>query len=551
MLHRLFEGRRARWLAAILAAISASARADDRVSVVFETTQTTVLGDSIYVLGDLPELGGNDLRRAVKLQPAAYPIWRATISLPAGRDYAYRFYRRADAPAQQASTTNGTALGNVINATTPAPAEGFAPPSKTVFFDSSFTSATLHWRVAGAGGAFTARPMERHAAGSAAGRTRFFTWGFGAPRGAIEFHFTRADGTGREPGAGEFTSSLDALLVQGGQIYTYIPAAAPGAARRDYNPASPPAIQSTNLGESRRYRVFLPRGYDAHATRRYPVLYMHDGQNVFEVGPFGSWNGAPTFTSLQQQGRAREVIVVGVDNGPNRLNDYAAPDAGGWADRYARFLRDELKPLIDAQYRTLPGAATTGTMGSSMGGQVSLYLAWDFTSTFTRAGAMSGAFQVFNSGFYNRVQSQPVPAIRVWLDSGDSGPSSDNYWPIYNLRDNLLNPARAGGAGNSMSLAGNLMHRVGLGQQHNEAAWAARLPEAVTFLYPADEDQHDLFAVFNPVFDVNADGTVNLDDLHALGESPRDITLDGNADEADVRALESHLRRDELDSAAR
>ena len=193
-----------------------------------------------------------------------------------------------------------------------------------------------------------------------------------------------------------------------------------------------------------------------------------------------------------------------------------------------------------------------------MGGQVSLYAGWDFAGTFTRIGAMSGAFQISGSGgsssvFYNRVQSQPRRAIRLYLDSGDAGPASDNYWPILNLRDNFINPARAGGGpGVSSVLEGDLRHTVGQGMQHNEAAWAARLPGAYTFLYPASEDQGDLFALFGPAFDVNADGFVTLDDLALQSLAPIDVNSDASVTAADAGALAGYLRREEgLDVAAR
>jgi predicted alpha/beta superfamily hydrolase len=533
-----------------LASLSAAAStlAQERHNVTFQTTRTTTVGQSVYVLGDLPELGGNDLRRAVKLEPSAYPNWRATISLPGNRTYAYRFYLRDDGPGRGGDVTNGTPITALTAASTPTVAP--LPPTKTLFYHSGWTQPTLNWRPAGTTGTFQSVALSPFGPARGPTETRWFTTAAGPSRSSIEFFVTgSAPGgpAGRDPATGTYTTALDAVLLQDGQLFTYFPSAAPAAQRRDYNPASPPSVVSANLnGETRRYRVILPRGYETHTTRRYPVVFMHDGQNVFEVGPFGSWNAHTTADALTRSGQMREVVIVGVDNGPNRLTDYAAPDAGGQADRYARFLRDELKPLIDAQYRTIADAGVTGAVGSSMGGQVSLYLGWDFTTTFTRIGAMSGAFEIFNSGFYNRVRNQPIrPSMRLWLDSGDAGTASDNYWPIFNLRDNLLNPSRAGGA--AYALSGNLQHAVGQGQQHNEAAWAARLPETFRFLYPASEDQAELFAAVNATFDVNRDGSIDLEDLAAQERSARDLNLDGLVSATDARALETFLRRPGVD----
>ncbi len=540
----------AAWL--VLHAAAAQARAQDRQGVVFQVSQTTVVGQSVFVLGDLPELGAGDLRRAVKLEPTAYPVWKATISLPAGRAYTYQYYIRTDAPGTGGALGNGTPVSPLLSGSTAAAA--LVPTSKTLFYHSGFGGPVVNWRWQGAGGAFTAVPMQRYGRARGPNESRWVATGFGTPRRAMEWFFSNPATGGRDPaGSAVYTASLDAALVQDGQVYTYIPAPSPSAPRRNYSTANLPAINSANLGQARAYRVWLPRGYDQHTSRRYPVLYLHDGQNVFESGPFGTWNADTTAASLMATGQMREVILVGVDNTATRLADYSAPENGfgARANAYVAFLRDELMPVLNAQYRTLPGADTTGLMGSSMGAQVSLYAGWDFAATFTRIGALSGAFQIAGNGapvstFYNRVQTQPRRAIRLYMDSGDSGAASDNYWPIFNLRDNFINPARAGGGpAAAYALDGDLRHTVGHGHQHNEAAWAARLPGAYTFLYPASEDQAELFAAFGPAFDVNGDASVGLDDLHAQATVAADVNASGAADLADQRDLTGYLRRED------
>jgi len=388
--------------------------------------------------------------------------------------------------------------------------------------------------------------------GGGAGERRWVAWELGGSGGearrTIEFYFTNAAGAVRDPaGTATYSTALDAMVVQDAQVFGYSPGSVVGAYRRDYTPSSPPALISTNLNnESRRYRVLLPRGYDQHTSRRYPVLYMHDGQNVFEVGPFGSWNAHTTFADLVRRAQMREAIIVGVDNTSNRFTNYVAPDDGGQADRYVRFIRDELKPYIDSHYRTLTGTDDTGAIGSSLGGVVSLYMGWDFTATFGRIGAMSGSWQLTN--FPTRVMSQPKRAIRLYMDSGDSGTSSDNYWLSFNLRDNLL--AKTPG----YLLEGDLRHRVGLGQQHNEAAWAARLPEALRFLFPATEGDNPLIGLASgQSLDINGDGVVDIEDLHRQvggppGTGNGDLNQDGSTDAWDAVTLAAYLRRGEATS---
>jgi predicted alpha/beta superfamily hydrolase len=526
-----------------------------RVDVTFSVTQTTSVGQSVFVLGDRPELGGGVMSRAVKLTPTAYPLWRGTISLPAGATYTYRFVTRADGPGQTSLATNGTFVSAPVTATAPSLAATPSDvPSKVLALTWGVPRPAMFWRAGGSSGAFTRVDLTDFGPSpNRTGERVWLAWGFmaAAPAGsAYEFYFTAQDGTSlRYPATGTYSTTLDGAWVQDGQQYTYVPASNPGAARRDYNPASVPTIVSPQLGNAARgYRVFLPRGYDQHSMRRYPVLYMHDGQNVFESGSFGSWNAAPTLTNLQALAQMREVIVVGLDNGPNRLTDYLPPTdiltGIGRGDAYLSYIRDTVKPLIDSTYRTIPDASVTGIMGSSMGGVISLYGVWDFTSTFTRGGLLSGAWQTCPN-YLNRVRSTPSRAVRMYIDSGDSGTANDGYWPSYNLRDYFVDQAPS-----RYSLEGSLRHDDGFGQQHNESSWAQRLPAALAFLYPPSDGRNEILGeLFGSQWDVDRDGDVDGDDLATQGaafpQGSRDLNLDGTVNSADAQTLERHLRRDE------
>jgi len=532
-------------LCALIGLGTASARASERETVLFQINQTTVFGQSVFVLGDLPELGGNDLRFAVKLEPSQYPVWKASVSLPKGTAYSFRYYIRNDAAGQWGNTGNGTPVGAVQFAQTSPPSAPNA--GKTVWWMSSINGPVIHWREPG--GSFQSIVMHDTGPGRTGAERRWAARGFGVDGRTTEFYFTDAQGGQRTPASGSFSTALDRQLVQDGRVFTYEPAPTVGQPVKRYTPASPPTIVSAALGgETRRYRVITPRGYDDHPERSYPVLYLHDGQNVFEQGAFGTWNADESAQALIDAGVMREVIMVGADHGANRIPDYSAPDAGGNADDYASFLVTELKPLIDANYRTMPGAAETGTLGSSMGGQVSMYLGWDFTGTFTRIGAFSGAWTVYTNGFYNRVQAQPKRDLRLYIDSGDSGTASDNFWVTVGLRDNLINPARAAGVGGAFVQHLNLLHTYGPGHIHNEPAWAARLPGCLAFLYPATEDQVGLDGVpSSRPGDVNDDDLEDLEDLYAFEQwAPgpnstldvdRDGVLDSVADRATLRAI--------------
>ncbi len=514
----------------------------ERTAVLFETTVETVFGQSVYVLGDLPELGADDITRAVKLEPSGYPTWRITISLPAGTPYTYRYMIRDDGPGQGGNPANGAPVGGVSNdATAPDPA-GCVIDHRTMLYHSAWEDVTLHWRLGSP--LYTSTPMRSIGSGRSPDESRWGAWAFASSAGELRFFLTNADGD-RDPPTGEYATPLAAALLQDGRLYDYLPAPVVSASRKDYSPAAPPAIVSGFLGQSRRYRVLLPRGYDEHSARRYPVVYFHDGQNVFEQGPFGTWSADQTIDALVDSGQMREVIAVGVDNvGSTRLDDYRPPGDGGRADDYADFLRAELKPVIDAQYRTLTGPDHTAVLGSSMGGLVSLYLGWDFSGVFGRVGAMSGSWQ-FGS-LLARIAIEPKRDLMLYLDSGDCcAGSSDNYGLTYALRDTL-----AGGVIARYSLEGTIRHAVGYGQQHTESAWASRLPMALGFLAPTSVSSNELLTgVFGAHWDVNADGRFTIDDLIAQTELPSDLNLDGVRDAVDTGLLESALRRDQAQSS--
>ncbi|MHB8520382.1 MAG: alpha/beta hydrolase [Limisphaerales bacterium] len=205
-------------------------------------------------------------------------------------------------------------------------------------------------------------------------------------------------------------------------------------------------IHSTNLAEDRVVRIYLPPSYETAPRRRYPVLYLHDGQNAFTTAGtnvafgWGNWALDETVNRLVSETKMREIIMVAVDCSAQRYLDYRgpaypftpaevkamkrpprAPDDDARYTRYTRFLIDELKPRIDRDYRTMRGAAQTGLMGSSLGGICSLAMAWEHADVFGNAASLSGAFQVEKKHFLVDVlraySGQPKP-FRVYLDSG-------------------------------------------------------------------------------------------------------------------------------------
>lgn len=198
-------------------------------------------------------------------------------------------------------------------------------------------------------------------------------------------------------------------------------------------------VASTNLPAARTVWIWLPPGYEASGTNRFPTLYLHDGQNVFSsAGPgvafgWGPWNIDKAAEKLINEGRMRPVIMVAVDNSPKRFDEYAGPRTNTAArapfDAYSRFLIDELKPSIDREFKTLTGPKDTAVLGSSMGGLCSIALAWERPEVFGGAAGLSSSFWVEKrhllDGVIARYSGAKKP-IRLYLDSGVKAGRTDD-----------------------------------------------------------------------------------------------------------------------------
>jgi len=253
-------------------------------------------------------------------------------------------------------------------------------------------------------------------------------------------------------------------------------------------------IESWWLGNARDVWVYLPPGYDRDAQRRYPVVYFHDGQNVFDaMTAFAGveWGADETVERLVALGAMRPVIAVAVANTSERAQEYSHvrdPErgGGGCADLYVKFLAKELKPRIDSEFRTLTGLAHTALVGSSLGGLVSLYgglAAWE---KFGLVGAMSPALEWGDRDIEHRYEHAPTAQLplKLWVDMGtheDGAANADasaNVLELRRFRELLVRRGYVEG----VSLATMEVD----GALHDEAAWAARLPNVLRFLFPPE-----------------------------------------------------------------
>jgi predicted alpha/beta superfamily hydrolase len=244
-------------------------------------------------------------------------------------------------------------------------------------------------------------------------------------------------------------------------------------------------FRSRFLRNQRDIVVYVPPDYDQQPERRHPVLYLHDGQNLFDAATAFNgqdWHVAQTADYAISAGLVEPLIVVGLYNtGKTRLREYTPTSVprlgGGRADRYAKFLIEEVKPVVDRDYRTRPEAAQTGIGGSSLGGLVSIYLGLKFSNVFGKIAALSPSVWWNQRVILRFAQAAPVePRPRIWLDIGTrEGPRIVD--DVEKFRDVLLSKG--------WQYDRDLHYARVEGAEHNEAAWAARVGPFLQFLFPA------------------------------------------------------------------
>lgn len=250
------------------------------------------------------------------------------------------------------------------------------------------------------------------------------------------------------------------------------------------------AVSSHYLGNHRPLVVYLPPGYAVEKNRRYPVIYMHDGQNIFDgsMAAFGvSWEAGTTADRLIRDERLTPVIIVGIFNNNDRLNEYAVDydpqqRMGGKGRLYARFVLEEVKGLIDKTYRTLPGRESTAVIGSSLGGLASLTMARDHHATFSMCGALSPSIWWRKGQFLHALDADRdwLHGMRFWLDMGThEGTRRGPVSPLLQRMRALVQQFDRAGL-----LPGHDYYYFEVaGGEHNEANWAARFDKVLLYFF--------------------------------------------------------------------
>jgi len=236
-------------------------------------------------------------------------------------------------------------------------------------------------------------------------------------------------------------------------------------------------IHSNILGNERKVIVWLPPSYYKNTEKRYPVIYMQDGQQIFDPNT-STWNQAWNIddwcTAMIEGGQIKEVIVVAPYCTQKRESEYN-PDEQG--DNYIRFLTRELMPIINRDFRTLKGPENTGIAGGSLGGSISFYAAWKNPDVFSMAACLSPAF-LFNGSktFLDLIKkTKKKPAIKIYLYCGSADPLEQELMPgVEEMGKKLL--AKKFVAGEDLLIITDILGR------HNEETWNRHSGEWLHFL---------------------------------------------------------------------
>lgn len=247
------------------------------------------------------------------------------------------------------------------------------------------------------------------------------------------------------------------------------------------------ALRFRILEDSRDVIVYLPPDYNSAHERRYPVLYLHDGQNLFDAATAfagNEWGLDELAEDLIQNRLIQPLIIVGIYNaGEERISEYThvkdRRGRGGRARSYAKALIGDLKPFIDSEYRTLTDSANTGLGGSSLGGLATLYLGMRYPNVFGKLIVMSPSVWWANRSILREIKRVAKKSDqKIWLDIGTSeGPNPESTVKnVQDLRDALL--------AKGWELGEDLAFFEHHGARHDEKAWGHRMRDALQFLFP-------------------------------------------------------------------
>ncbi|HEY4283876.1 MAG TPA: alpha/beta hydrolase-fold protein [Chthoniobacterales bacterium] len=476
-----------------------------RVPVQFSITQDVGSGNEVFVSGTHRDLTSGGIQPwGVKLRWSPGNIWSGMIAIEAGTQISYSYVSHGLSGSSYCGGSSSTTLGAPVNLTVPSAPN---PPytGKSIRYVSAWSTANLLFRDNTQVTDWTFVPMHRVSQGRTPAESVFEVTSVAASADEIEFvffdnnnHYDNApappQNTPQQNAPAvpvpyqslsapyNYRTSLDVFAVQDGQVFSYQPpvtVSAPSIATRFVN--------STVTGiPGRNIHIYVPRGYTENTGRRYPVVYFHDGQNVFFPGSsFGTWDADRIASYEISQGRMREAILVAIDNG-DRSTEYIPPgdqisgSSAGVADKYVQFLRDNVLPTLDFNYRTLnqPGQPTHPaaniTAGSSLGGLLTAYMGMTNSGVFGKVGVFSPSFWAGPNFEANTLNPAPKLPLSIYMDIGSDEDGDSSWFDAFNVYNTWLDKGYA--------VNSEFLMYPQCGAMHNEHYWSGRLPTFFQFV---------------------------------------------------------------------
>ncbi|MBC7789113.1 MAG: alpha/beta hydrolase [Anaerolineae bacterium] len=248
-------------------------------------------------------------------------------------------------------------------------------------------------------------------------------------------------------------------------------------------------FRSRHLAGERKVLIYLPPGYSAQPLRRFPVLYLHDGQNLFNHpqadGSVERWSCELTIDALLQKGNVEPLIVVGIWNaGHERIEEYAPTrnerlGAGGKLVQHGEMIVRDLKPFVDSHYRTLSNASNTGIGGSSLGALASLYLGISNSATFGKILAISPSIWWDDRMILRDVEALTErPPLRIFLSAG----TAEGREVVPNARRLRRALVKKG-----WRVGSDLEYLEARDGRHHESSWGLAFAPALQFLFPVGQ----------------------------------------------------------------
>lgn len=230
--------------------------------------------------------------------------------------------------------------------------------------------------------------------------------------------------------------------------------------------------------------VWLPQGYDSDLDKTYPVLYMHDGQNIIDPATSAfqfDWQIDEAADSLIRKELIEPIIIVGIYNTLDRDDEYS-DDKLGFS--YMKFIVDSLKPFIDRNYRTLPERENTANGGASLGGLISFILIWEYSEVFSKAVCFSPAFKIDNYDFIDNVKSYKgkLKQFQLYINNGDNELDSRLQPGIDEMLEVLKQQGYIEGS--------NYYFHKGKNSLHNEKDWAKNIWRALIYLFGTEKGRN-------------------------------------------------------------